>query len=197
MERVHVEITPLRVADAFRITLDPKRDARGYFVRVYDEAAFAEAGLTTAWVQENQSLSGRKGLIRGLHFQRPPHAETKLIRAVAGAVLDVLVDLRTDSPTYGRWEAVELTADNFTLAYVPKGFAHGFCTLSDRAVVQYKVDARYAPEAEGGIRWDDPDLSIDWPVDEPFLSERDRGLPLLGDFDSPFRRAAKTGPTGS
>lgn len=122
-------------------------------------------------------MTGRRNTIRGLHFQRPPHAETKLIRVVQGAVMDVVVDLRNSSPTFGQWAAVELTADNFEMVYIPKGFAHGFCTLKDDSVVAYKVDSAYAPAAEGGLPWDDPVLGISWPTDKPFLSDRDQGHP--------------------
>jgi dTDP-4-dehydrorhamnose 3,5-epimerase len=166
--------------------MDPKEDGRGYFMRTYDEGIFRDHGLTTAWVQENQSRSTRKGLIRGLHFQRPPHAETKLVRVVVGAILDVFVDLRKESETYGQWDSLELSAENHRMAYIPKGFAHGFCTLTDVAVVLYKVDACYEPRAEGGLRWDDRTLSIAWPTAEPYLSAKDRALPAFDGFVSPF-----------
>jgi len=181
-----MNIIALSLPGAFKIVLAPRGDERGYFMRTYDEAIFRAHGLETRWVQENQSRSRRKGIIRGLHFQAPPHAETKLVRVVRGAILDVFVDVRTGSPTYGRHEAVELTEDNTTAAYVPKGFAHGFCTLTDDCVVAYKVDAAYAPEAEGGLAWDDPDLGIRWPTDQPFLSEKDRNWPAFKEFVSPF-----------
>ncbi len=181
-----LEITPLKLAGTFEIKLAPSYDERGYFVRVWDQRLFREYGLTTSWVQENQSLSSRKGLIRGLHFQKPPHAETKLVRVVVGAILDVFVDLRKDSRTYGRWDSIELSAGNHKMVYIPKGFAHGFCTLSDEAVVLYKVDAYYAPELEGGIRWDDEMLEIQWPVKDPFASAKDAMLPGFRDFASPF-----------
>lgn len=181
-----LRIRPLKLKGTFEIALEPHLDARGYFARVYDEAIFCEHGLTTAWVQENQSLSARKGLIRGLHFQSPPHAETKLIRVVEGAVLDVFVDLRKRSETFGRWDSIELSAENLKMVYLPRGIAHGFCTLTDRALVQYKVDACYAPESEGGVRWDDPTLKIDWPTRDPFVSEKDRNLPAFEELASPF-----------
>ena len=181
-----MEIVPLKLSGSFKIILDPRKDERGYFVRTFDKAIFQAGGLTTEWVQENQSLSNCRGILRGLHFQRPPHAETKLIRVVVGAILDVFVDLRKASPTYGQWDSVDLSADNHTMVYVPKGFAHGFCSTADVAVVTYKVDANYAPEAEGGLRWDDETLDIKWPTDKPFLSVKDRALPAFKDFASPF-----------
>jgi len=181
-----MNIRPLRLEGTYEIQLKPLRDGRGYFMRAYDEAIFREHGLTTAWVQENQSSSIRRGVIRGLHFQKPPHAETKLVRAVVGAVLDVFVDLRKGSSTYGRWDSVELTARNMNCVYVPKGFAHGYCTLTAKSVVLYKVDSRYTPEAEGGIRWNDPDLAIAWPAGNPLLSPKDLKLPLLRGFATLF-----------
>ena len=155
-------------------------------MRCYDEAFFSKKGLVTDWKQENQSLSKMRGTIRGLHFQVPPHSETKLVRVAIGEVLDILVDLRRSSPTYGQWDAVELTDSNYKMVYVPKGFAHGFCTLADQALVQYKVDAMYAPHAESGIRWNDESLNIQWPIGEPLVSERDRALPLFANWSSPF-----------
>lgn len=181
-----MNIRPLKLEGTYEIQLKPLRDDRGYFMRAYDEAIFREQRLTTAWVQENQASSIRRGVVRGLHFQKPPHAETKLVRAVVGAVLDVFVDLRKGSPTYGQWDSVELTASNMNYVYVPKGFAHGYCTLTDESVVFYKVDSRYAQEAEGGIRWNDPDLAITWPAENPLLSPKDMKLPLLRDFVTPF-----------
>lgn len=181
-----MEIKPLRLDDTYEIILEPKHDARGYFMRLYDEFIFAKHGMVSRWVQENQSLSVRRGIIRGLHFQVPPHAETKLVRAVAGAVFDVFIDLRKDSSTYGQWDSVTLSEDAFNTVYIPKGFAHGFCTLTENATVAYKVDAAFAPEHEGGLRWNDADLGIVWPTDDPYLSERDQALPLFREFVSPF-----------
>ena len=156
-------------------------------MRCYDDSIFADKGLTTSWVQENQSLSNSKGLIRGLHFQRPPHAETKLVRVVVGAIWDVFVDLRRNSDTYGLWDALELSAENKMMVYIPKGFAHGFCTLSEQTLVLYKVDAYYMPEFEGGLKWDDEALGIQWPVDNPHLSVKDTTRwSTFRDFVSPF-----------
>jgi len=181
-----VEITPLRLRGTYQIVLAPHYDERGYFMRVWDEQLARQHGLTTAWAQESQSLSRRKGIIRGLHFQRPPHAETKLVRAAAGAILDVFVDLRKGSGTFGQWDSLELSGENHRMVYIPRGFAHGFCTLTEEALVVYKVDARYAPDSEGGVRWDDEDLRIKWPSGDPFVSDKDKRLPSFKDFVSPF-----------
>ena len=181
-----MDIEPLPLPGAFTVTLDPRCDERGYFMRTYDETLFLHAKLVTAWAQENESWSHRRGQVRGLHFQHPPHAETKLVRVCAGAIFDVLVDLRRGSPTYGRWEGVELSATNHRMAYIPKGFAHGFCALTDGVLVQYRVDAPYAPAFEGGLRWDDPDLAIAWPVGEVFVSAKDAALGSFAQFESRF-----------
>jgi dTDP-4-dehydrorhamnose 3,5-epimerase len=185
-ERTIVEITPLRLSGTYRIVPAPHDDERGYFMRVWDEQWARRHGLTTAWVQENQSLSRRKGIIRGLHFQRPPHAETKLVRVAAGAILDVFVDLRKSSQTYGQWDSLELSARNHRMVYIPRGFAHGFCTLTEEALVVYKVDAPYAPECEGGLRWDDGALRISWPAGDHLVSDKDKRLPSFEEFVSPF-----------
>ena len=180
-------IKPLKVKDAYEITLKPFHDQRGYFIVTYDPDIFTEHGLTNDWVQENQSGNLGKGILRGLHFQRPPHAETKLVRAVVGTVFDMFLDLRRSSPSYGKWDSVILSADKFNMVYIPKGCAHAYCTISEESIIAYKVDARYAPEASGGIRWDDPDLNIPWPLeDEPILSERDMRWGSFTDFESPF-----------
>ena len=181
-----MKIRSLKLRGTREILLNPIRDDRGRFMRTYDKAIFREHGLTASWLQENQSLSTRKGIIRGLHFQRPPHTETKLVQALWGTVMDVFVDLRRDSETYGQWDSVILSADNCNAVYIPKGFAHGFCTLSEQALISYKVDACYAPESEGGIIWNDATLDIQWPTDKPHLSAKDKALPALNDFVSPF-----------
>ena len=181
-----MEFRPLGLEGAWEVRPSPRVDPRGYFVRTYDADLFRERGLHADWVQENQSRSARAGTIRGLHFQRPPYAETKLVRVVRGEIFDVIVDLRRDSGTYGRWVSVELTAEDFRMVYVPKGFAHGFCTRSDDSVVAYKVDAMYTPQAEGGLAWDDPTLQIAWPTTHPTLSERDRQHGAFDAFQSPF-----------
>jgi len=181
-----MEIKPLRLGGAYEITLTPYADDRGYFIRLYDERVFAEHGLQTRWVQDNQSRSTRTHTIRGMHFQRPPYAETKLVRVLAGSILDVIVDLRKDSETYGQWDSIQLSSDNFKMLYIPAGFAHGFCTLEPETVVGYKVDNHYAPESEGGLRWNDPTLNISWPTSNPTLSPRDSDHELFENFMSPF-----------
>lgn len=154
-------------------------DARGYFRRWMDIEALGGAQRAPRWVQGNQSLSQR-GVVRGLHFQRPPHAETKLVAASTGRVFDVFVDLRAGSPTWGEWGSVELSAAAGNAVLIPRGFAHGFCALEDQTLLTYLVDAPYAPGAEGGVRWDDPTLAIAWPVHgAPLLSPKDAALPAL------------------
>lgn len=163
-------------------------DSRGYFFESYNKREFDLAvGRNVDFVQDNESASSR-GVMRGLHFQRPPFTQAKLVRCVRGRVLDVAVDIRKGSPTYGRHVAVELSEDNHLQFFIPRGFAHGFAVLSDEAVFQYKCDNYYAPEADGGISIVDPELNIDWqiPVEEAILSEKDTRHPLLRDFDSPF-----------
>ena len=163
-------------------------DDRGYFFESYSKRQFEEAvGQTVDFVQDNESRS-TKGVMRGLHFQLPPFTQAKLVRCVEGAVLDVAVDLRKGSPTYGRHVAVELTADNHFQFFVPRGFAHGFAVLSDVAVFQYKCDNYYAPQADGGISILDSSLGIDWRIDpaKAILSEKDLRHPYLKDFDTPF-----------
>lgn len=142
-------------------------------MRAYDTGLFEQTGLHRQWMQENHSRSERRGIIRGLHFQFPPFAETKLVRCIRGAVLDVFVDLRLGSPTFGQWDSIELSEANKKLIYIPRGFAHGFCTLTDESEVLYKVDNVYNREHEGGLLWSDPDLGIEWPVQTPVLSEKD------------------------
>ena len=171
------------------IILEPRvfKDARGYFFESYKENEFCSEVAKVKFVQDNESCSSR-GVMRGLHFQRPPHAQAKLVRCVRGAVLDVAVDLRKGSPTYGKHIVAELTEENHRMFFIPRGFAHGFAVLSDTAVFQYKCDNYYAPEADGGISILDESLGIDWriPIQEAILSEKDKNHPVLVDFDSPF-----------
>ena len=162
-------------------------DARGYFFESYSKREFEEKVGKVDFVQDNESMS-KKGVMRGLHFQRPPFSQSKLVRCVKGRVLDVAVDIRKGSPTYGKHVAVELTEDNHLQFFIPKGFAHGFVVLSDVAVFQYKCDNFYHPEADGGISILDDSLGIDWEIStqNAILSEKDTKHPLLKDFDSPF-----------
>lgn len=171
------------------VIIEPKifEDARGYFFESYSKRIFDEEVGRIDFVQDNESCSTR-GVMRGLHFQLPPHTQSKLVRCVKGRVLDVAVDLRKDSPTYGKHVSVELTEDNHRQFFIPKGFAHGFAVLSDIAVFQYKCDNYYAPESEGGISIQDLSLGIDWhmDMDEAILSPKDLRHPLFKDFISPF-----------
>jgi dTDP-4-dehydrorhamnose 3,5-epimerase len=178
-----MRIEARKLAGTFEVFLDPRVDARGYFMRWYDRETFARAGLPTDWVQANESASQR-GTVRGLHFQRAPYAETKFVRAVQGAIFDVFVDLRRGSATYGQWDSLELSAAKANAILIPKGFAHGFCALSEHAVVSYLVDNAYASAAEGGLAWDDPQLAIPWPrVGAPLVSEKDRSWPRLAQLE--------------
>ncbi|MCM1110276.1 MAG: dTDP-4-dehydrorhamnose 3,5-epimerase [Clostridium sp.] len=172
------------------VVIEPRvfSDSRGYFFESWSERDFDRiVGREVRFVQDNESASSR-GVIRGLHFQRPPHAQAKLVRCVSGRVLDIAVDIRRGSPTYGDHIAVELSGENHRSLFIPRGFAHGFAVLSDRAVFQYKCDNYYCPESEGGISIFDSSLGIDWllPISESILSDKDRKHPLLKDFDSPF-----------
>ncbi len=162
-------------------------DARGYFFESYNRRDFAQVS-EVEFVQDNESRSCY-GVVRGLHFQRPPYAQAKLVRVVEGTVLDVAVDLRAGSPTYGRHVAVELSAENHRQFFMPQGFAHGFAVLSPTAVFQYKCDNLYHPESEGALAWDDPTLAIDWhlPADQVILSDKDRHHPQFKDFITPFK----------
>ncbi|RKX91746.1 MAG: dTDP-4-dehydrorhamnose 3,5-epimerase [Spirochaetes bacterium] len=169
-----MKILEKKLKGVFEIQLEPHKDKRGFFMRVYDEVIFKKYRIHRNWVQENHSRSEKKGIIRGLHFQFPPYTETKLVRCIRGAVFDVFVDLRKGSPTFGQWDCIELSEENKKIIFIPRGFAHGFCTLTDDSEVLYKVDNCYAPEYEGGILWNDQDLGIDWPVEKPILSEKDK-----------------------
>ena len=162
-------------------------DERGYFLESYNEKEFEQAICKVSFVQDNESKSS-KGVLRGLHFQKPPFNQAKLVRCIEGRVLDVAVDIRKGSPTYGKHVAIELSGENKKQVYVPRGFAHGFSVLSKTAIFAYKVDNRYAPESDSGIRYDDTELGIDWglPQEEIQLSEKDKELPSFKDLDSPF-----------
>jgi len=153
-------------------------DSRGFFMETYKQGDYEAAGLTHPFVQENHSRSVR-GTLRGLHFQRPPKAQAKLVRCIVGEIYDVAVDLRPDFDTFGQWVGVTLSADNRQMLFIPSWCAHGFCVVSDHAEVVYKTTAEYAPELEGGVAWGDPDLAIAWPTVDPLLSDRDRRWPSL------------------
>ena len=161
-------------------------DQRGYFMETYSTQAFAEIGIDTVFVQDNQSYSARKGILRGIHFQNAPMAQAKLVRVTRGAVLDVAVDLRKGSPTYCQWVSVELSAENKRMFYIPRGFGHGFVTLTDEVEFCYKVDNLYSRECDRGIRFDDPAIGVDWGIAAPILSQKDTVSPLLSESDCNF-----------
>ena len=173
---------PGPITGSWLLTPRVHADSRGQFVESFQKAVFAEqTGLSIDFIQDNEVVS-KYGIIRGLHLQNDPHGQAKLIRVVHGKIYDVAVDLRKDSSTYGEWFGVELSAKNQTQLFLPKGFAHGYSVLSEKAIVQYKVDSAYNPLAESGIRYNDPDLGIDWQVDNPKLSDKDLKLPFLKDL---------------
>lgn len=161
-------------------------DNRGWFMESYSKKDFEEAGLHYEFVQDNRSFTERKGTVRGLHFQWPPMAQAKLLTCLRGSILDVAVDLRPDSPTYKDWVGVILTAEDPTQLLIPRGFAHGFVTLTDNVEFQYKVDNFYSPEHDGGIRWNDPDIGVEWGVSDPILSEKDMKSPFLRELGPVF-----------
>lgn len=161
-------------------------DHRGFFMESWSRRTMEEAGLFYDFVQDNHSLSTVKGTLRGIHFQKGDKAQAKLVRCVRGAVLDVAVDLRHDSPTYKQWVGVELSEENKKQLLIPRGFGHGFVTLTDHVEFLYKADNYYAPEADGGIRWNDPDIGVDWGISEPILSEKDTKNPFLKDIAPVF-----------
>jgi dTDP-4-dehydrorhamnose 3,5-epimerase len=174
-----MRFAPITLAGAYLIHLEPRTDARGLFARTFCAQEFAAQGLETAFVQANISVNARAGTLRGLHFQRAPHAEVKLVRCVKGAIYDIIVDLREGSPTYLSWFGMELNDENGLMVYVPKGFAHGYQALADNATVFYMVSAFYAPESEAGLRYDDPKLAIAWPRAVSDISDKDAQWPLL------------------
>lgn len=162
-------------------------DHRGFFAETYSQRAYAGLGVDATFVQDNHSVSAAVGTVRGLHFQAPPAAQAKLVRCGRGAIFDVAVDIRRGSPTYGRWAGCTLSAENGAQLYIPVGFAHGFVTLEPDSEIIYKCSDYYAPETEGALRWDDPDIAIKWPLTSaPVLSEKDAAAPLLAGFNSPF-----------
>ena len=166
--------------DAVLIELEKRADERGFFARTFCATEFGAAGLETVFVQANHSRNRLGGTLRGMHFQRRPHAEVKVVRCVRGAIRDVIVDIRPESPTFGRWQGFDLDAEEGRMLYVPAGFAHGFQTLADHSEVAYRISHRYTPAAASGVRWDDPAFGIAWPRPVVGLSERDAAWPLLG-----------------
>ena len=182
-----IEVVPTAIPDVVVIRPRVFGDERGYFLESWSQADFDRDVRPVRFVQDNESKS-RYGVLRGLHFQKPPYAQSKLVRVIQGEVLDVAVDIRKGSPTYGRYVAVELTGDNHLQLFIPKGFAHGFIVLSETAVFQYKCDEFYHPESEGAIMWNDPDIGIDWriPVEDIVLSAKDAGHKYLKEIVSPF-----------
>lgn len=181
-----MQIEPLKLEGTYKIKLERIEDTRGYFMRFYNRDIFASYNLQTNWVQESVSFNKKKNTLRGLHFQMPPHDETKIVRVVSGTITDFFVDLRKSSPTYGKWDSIDLSAKNDTAVYIPKGFAHGFVTLEENTLVEYKIDANYSAESASGILWNDEDLAIEWNAEDPVISERDGQFQRFADFVSPF-----------
>lgn len=180
---MNFSLTSLQIPGVTMIRSRKFEDHRGYFTETWSQEVFRALGVTSHFVQDNESYSRQSGTLRGLHFQRPPFEQAKLVRVLSGAVYDVVVDLRPSSPTFRSWCTATLCGQNAEQLYVPRGFAHGFVTLEPNTIVAYKVDAPYAPRSEAGIRWDDPSLAIDWPIEAAnvILSERDRQLPTFVD----------------
>lgn len=174
-----MQFRPLSIPGAMVVEVERREDSRGFFARSFCREEFAAQGLDADFVQCNLSWNARRGTLRGMHYQRAPSREGKLVRCTAGAIWDVVLDLRPDSPTYLRWEAAELTASNRRALYIPPGLAHGFQTLADDTEVFYQMTDMYAPDLADGVRWNDPAFGIDWPVADPILSERDAAYPLL------------------
>jgi dTDP-4-dehydrorhamnose 3,5-epimerase len=169
--------TPTRLAGLWLVEIEPRVDERGHFARTWCAREFAEHGLDTRLAQASVSFNRRRGTLRGMHFQHPPHAEVKLVRCTRGALWDVAIDLRPDSPTYCGWQGFELTAENAAALYIPEGFAHGFQTLADDTEVFYQMSTFYAPEAAAGVRYDDPAFGIDWPLPVRTIAPRDAAWP--------------------
>lgn len=180
-----MEIIKTSIEGLLIIKPDVFKDERGYFFESYNKERFEKEGLLMDFVQDNESKSS-KGVLRGLHFQKPPYAQGKLVRVVKGSVMDVAVDLRKDSATYGKWESVVLTEENKLQFWIPEGFAHGFLTLEDNTIFNYKCTNVYNKESEGSILWNDPDINIEWNIENPILSEKDKLSPLFKNFETPF-----------
>lgn len=185
---MNFRFTPLAIPDVILVEPEVRGDERGYFLESYRKSAFEEGGIDAAFVQDNRSYSQR-GVLRGLHYQRPPFAQGKLLTVLAGEIYDVAVDLRPKSTTFGQWVAERLSAANKRILYVPEGFAHGFQVVSADALVHYKTTSEYAPQADSGMRWDDSQLAIPWPVTPPVLSPKDAKLPGLNAAREDFAAA--------
>jgi dTDP-4-dehydrorhamnose 3,5-epimerase len=185
-----MQFQPLELSGAFLIDLEKRGDDRGFFARAFCEREFREQQIPTGWVQMNNSLTAHKGTLRGLHYQLGPHAETKLVRCIRGRLWDCVLDVRPESPTFGKWFGAELSADNRRMMLVPKGFAHGFLTLEDDTEALYLVDAFFSPEYERGIRYNDPRFAIEWPLEPAVLSDKDAAHP---DFDPAIHLATAPG----
>ena len=183
-----IKVIETAIAGVLEIRPDRFSDERGFFSQTWSEAEWREAGIGLNFVQDNHSLSRSAGVLRGLHFQRPPQAQVKLVRVSRGSVFDVAVDIRRSSPTFGQWVGTTLSSEAWNQLLVPRGFAHGFVTLEPDTEVQYKVTARYSPEHERCVRFDDPAIGVDWPIaaDRLTLSDKDRVAPLLADIDTGF-----------
>jgi dTDP-4-dehydrorhamnose 3,5-epimerase len=184
-----VRFEELAILGVFQLELEPVLDTRGFFARTYSRPELAERGINFDVVQGSVSFNERRATLRGMHLQRPPHEEAKLVRCIAGSVYDVVIDLRAGSPTQFRWVAVELSAERRNALYIPPGIAHGFISLEDGCELEYLISAMYEPTAATGVRWDDPAIGIDWPLEPAVISERDAGLP---DLDVPA--VAERGP---
>lgn len=181
-----MNITKTNIEDLVVLEPDVHGDSRGWFMETYSARDLEEAGIKAVFVQDNQSYSAHKDTIRGLHFQTAPMAQTKLIRCTKGIIVDTVVDLRSNSRTYKKWFSIELSADNKKQLYIPKGFAHGFLTITDDVEVQYKVDEFYSKECDRSIRYDDPTIGVNWGIENPILSDKDLSAPLLKDSDVNF-----------
>jgi len=181
-----VNIIPLSLNNSMVIEPKVHGDHRGFFMESYNNSLFKQNGINYNFIQDNHSLSAEPGVLRGLHYQLNPKAQTKLVRVLTGAIYDVIVDIRKNSPTFGQWVGVILSEHNKRQLLVPKGFAHGFCTLVPNTQVLYKVDEYYSPEHDRGILWSDPALGIDWPTSNPILSDKDQRHPLLKDAEMNF-----------
>lgn len=179
------EFKPLEIPDVLLVRPTAFSDARGSFMETYRRSDFEQAGIRGEFIQDNVARSIRRGVLRGLHFQRAPHEQAKIVRCLRGRVFDVAVDIRPASPTRGRFVAVELSEDDPAMLYVPRGFAHGYVTLTELADVAYKVDGAYSKECEGGLAWNDPEVRIPWPIAQPILNDRDRNWPTLRELARP------------